>query len=214
MKAEFKIGDPVKCIKPSLESYGLIGRITKLKVSRFPDAVWVAFDTWHGETNKELYFNKCNLEKVKESEIHNMARLEGYKAVAVIEEGTGWNKKDYYYAIYDDGFEYDKYDNVLVSGTNREVLRIKDIITPEEAKERGRKDITAEIICKVDFYEYDKRVEERKEKEERKKEADKIKKQMDKMIAEMDQSKRYEMYANDNPELAEKLKEYKELISE
>ena len=37
---------------------------------------------------------------------------------------------------------------------------------------------------------------------------------MDKMIAEMDQAKRYEMYASDNPELAEKLKAYKELIGE
>lgn len=57
-------------------------------------------------------------------------------------------------------------------------------------------------------------MEERKEKAERKKEADKIKKQMDKMITEMDQTKRYEMYASDNPELAEKLKAYKELIGE
>ena len=57
---------------------------------------------------------------------------------------------------------------------------------------------------------YDKRIEERKEKAERKKEADKIKRQMDKMILAMD----YEMYASNNPELAEKLKVYKELIGE
>lgn len=81
---------------------------------------------------------------------------------------------------------------------------------PEECNEN----ITAEVICKVDISEYDKRVEERKEKAARKKEADKIKKQMDKMITEMDQTKRYEMYASDNPELAEKLKAYKELIGE
>ena len=41
-----------------------------------------------------------------------------------------------------------------------------------------------------------------------------IKNQMDKMIAEMDQTNRYEMYASDNPELAEKLKMYKELLRE
>lgn len=215
MKAEFRVGDPVRCIKPSLESYGLIGKITKLKVSRFPDAVWVMFDIWHGETNKELYFNRCNLEKVKESECVNMARLDGYKAVAVIEQDNSYHgKKDYYYAIYNDGFEYDRYDNVLVSGANREVLMIKDIITPEEAKERGRKDITAEVICKVDFSEYNKRVEERKEAEERKKEVNKIKRQMDKMVEEMDKNKMYESYAKFNPELAAKLKEYKELLGE
>ena len=60
---------------------------------------------------------------------------------------------------------------------------------------------------------YDKRVKERKDKAKRKKEADKIKKQMDKMIEEMNQTNRYEMYASDNPELAEKLKAYKELIN-
>ena len=151
-----------------------------------------------------------------ESEDNNMAKLEGYKAVAVIEEGTGYYgiTKDYHYAIFDDGNTYKIGDEVLVSGTNKSILKIKNIITPEEAKEKGRKDITAEVICKVDTSAYDKRVEERKEKAKRKKEADKIKKQMDKMITEMDQTKRYEMYAIDNPELAEKLKVYKELIGE
>lgn len=151
---------------------------------------------------------------INESEDNNMAKLEGYYAVAVTEEGIGYNKRNYYYAIFDDGNIYKVGDQVIVSGSNNDVLEIKDIITLEEAKEKGRKDITAEVICKVDTLAYDKRVEERKEKAARKKEADKIKKQMDKMITEMDQTKRYEMYANDNPELAEKLKVYKELIGE
>ena len=151
---------------------------------------------------------------INESEDNNMAKLEGYYAVAVTEEGMGYNKRNYYYAIFDDGNIYKVGDQVIVSGSNNDVLEIKDIITLEEAKEKGRKDITAEVICKVDTSSYDKRVEERKEKAERKKEADKIKKQMDKMITKMDQTKRYEMYASDNPELAEKLKAYKELIGE
>lgn len=151
---------------------------------------------------------------INESEDNNMAKLEGYYAVAVTEEGIGYNKRNYYYAIFDDGNIYKVGDQVIVSGSNNDVLEIKDIITLEEAKEKGRKDITAEVICKVDTLAYDKRVEERKKKAERKKEADKIKKQMDKMITEMDQTKRYEMYASNNPELAEKLKAYKELIGE
>ena len=157
---------------------------------------------------------KLNLVKINESEDNDMAKLEGYKAVAVIEERIGYNRRDYYYAIFDDGFKYDKYDNVLVSGENHTVLMIKDIITPEEAREKYEKDITAEVICKVDFDRYNKRVEERKEAAERKKEADKIKKQMDKMVEEMDKNKMYESYARFNPELAKKLKAYKELIGE
>lgn len=205
---EFQVGDIVRCKNMKLESYGLIGKITKLKVNGYSDAVWVIFDIWHGKKNKELYFNRCNLEKINESENNNMAKLEGYYAVAVTEEGTGYYgmTKDYYYAIFNDGNTYAIGDNILVSGVNKNVLTIKNIITPEEAKEKGRKDITAEVICKVDTSSYDKRVKERKEK------ADKIKKQMDKMIARMDQTKLYEMYASDNPELAEKLKVYKELL--
>lgn len=143
-----------------------------------------------------------------ESEDNNMAKLEGYKAIAVTKEG--YYGKKYFYAIYDDGKVYVAGDKIVVSGANNGVLTIEEIITPDECN----RNITAEVICKVDTSAYDKRVEERKEKAERKKEADKIKKQMDKMITEMDQTKRYEMYANDNPELAEKLKAYKELIGE
>ena len=155
-----------------------------------------------------LTVKKINLVKINESEDNNMAKLEGYKAVAVTKEGC-YGKK-YYYAIYSDGETYKVGDKIVVSGVNKDILTIEEILTPEECNVN----ITAEVICKVDTLAYDKRVEERKYKAERKKEADKIKKQMDKMITEMDQTKRYEMYANDNPELAEKLKVYKELIGE
>lgn len=206
--SEFQVGDIVRCKNMKLESYGLIGKITKLKVNKYPDAVWVIFDIWHGKKNKELYFNRCNLEKINESEDNNMAKLEGCKAVAVIKEGC-YGKK-YFYAIYSDGETYKAGDKIVVSGANNGVLTIEEILTPDECNIN----ITAEVICKVNTSAYDKRVKERKEKAERKKEADKIKKQMDKMITEMDQTKRYEMYASDNPELAEKLKVYKELLRE
>lgn len=163
----------------------------------------VRFDTG------EIYrLRKLNLVKINESEDNDMAKLEGYYAVAGTKEGC-YGKK-YFYAIYDDGETYKAGDKIVVSGANKGVLAIEEILTPEECNVN----ITAEVICKVDTSAYDKRVEERKEKAERKKEADKIKKQMDKMITEMDQTKRYEMYASDNPELAEKLKAYKELIGE
>lgn len=137
-----------------------------------------------------------------------MAKLEGYKAVAVTKEG--YYEKKYFYAVYNDGEIYKVGDKILVSGVNRDILTITDILAPDECSICP----TAEVICKVDTSSYDKRVEERKEKAERKKEADKIKKQMDKMITEMDQIKHYEMYASDNSELADKLKMYKELLRE
>ena len=41
---------------------------------------------------------------------------------------------------------------------------------------------------------------------------DELKKEMDKMIKAMDESKKYEMYAEENPNLKEMLNEYKSLV--
>lgn len=139
-----------------------------------------------------------------EEENEQMAKLTGYYAVAVIEEVTCCCKKDYYYAVFDDGNTYKAGDQVLVSGCNKDVLTIKEILTVPEAKEKGRKDITAEIICRVDTSAYDQRVENRKK-------AEKLKKDMDAVIKQMDVTKKYEMYAAENPELAALLDQYKEL---
>lgn len=49
-----------------------------------------------------------------------MAKLDGYYAVAEIEEGCYGMK--YFYAIYDDGEIYKTGDKVLVSGANRDIL--------------------------------------------------------------------------------------------
>ena len=190
-----------------VEYVGLDPVINKLKGTVVED-ISTKFAKVEFDGGLILTVKKINLVKINESEDNNMAKLEGYKAVAVTKEGC-YGKK-YYYAIYSDGETYKVGDKIVVSGINKDILTIEEIITPDECNVN----ITAEVICKVDTLAYDKRVEERKYKAERKKEADKIKKQMDKMITEMDQTKRYEMYANDNPELAEKLKVYKELIGE
>ena len=144
-----------------------------------------------------------------------MGKLEGYYAVAVVKQNNGcYREKDYHFAIYNDGNAYKVGDKVLVSGcTTDQPCIISDIISTEEAKEKYAKQITAEVICKVDTSSYDKRVEERKENERRKKEANKIKKQMDEIVKEMGETKLYEMYSKDNPELAEKLEEYKKLLN-
>jgi len=148
-----------------------------------------------------------------EEENEQMAKLTGYYAVAVIEEVTCCCKKDYYYAVFDDGNTYKAGDQVLVSGCNKDVLTIKEILTVPEAEvkynknitaEIYNKNITAEIICRVDTSAYDQRVENRKK-------AEKLKKDMDAVIKQMDVTKKYEMYAAENPELAALLDQYKEL---
>ena len=127
-----------------------------------------------------------------------MAALKGYYAVAETKQGYG---SKYYYAIYDDGNTYKVGDMVIVSGVCRDILEIKNILTPEEITTN----ICAEVICKVDTSAYEDRVQKRKK-------AEKLKKEMDKMIKEMDESKKYEMYAEENPDLAEMFNEYKSLV--
>lgn len=142
--------------------------------------------------------------KYKEEENENMAALTGYTAVAVIEQGC--YNKDYHFAIYEDGTDYKPGDMVKVSGGNGFDV-IKEIITPEEAHERFKKNITAEVICKVDTTAYDERVRKRKE-------AADIKKEMDKVIKQMDENMKYKIYAEENPELKKMLEKYKELKGE
>ena len=116
-----------------------------------------------------------------------MTVLKGYYAVAETKQGSS----HYYYAIYDDGNTYKVGDKVIVSGRCRDILEITDILAPEEVTIN----ICAEAICKVDTTAYNK-----------------LKKEMDKMIKAMDESKKYEMYAEESPELAEMLNEYKSLV--
>ena len=133
-----------------------------------------------------------------------MSKLTGYKAVAVIKQGYAF--KHYHFAIYDDGFDYQPGDKVILSNSN-DIWTINEIITPEEATARYNKNITAEVVCKVDTNSYDKRVQKRKAIE-------KLKRDMDKKIKEMDENKKYEMYAAENPDLKNMLEAYKTLVNE
>lgn len=133
-----------------------------------------------------------------------MSKLTGYKAVAVIKQGYAY--KHYHFAIYDDGFDYQPGDKVILSNSN-DIWTINEIITPEEATARYNKNITAEVVCKVDTNSYEKRVQKRKAIE-------KLKRDMDKKIKEMDESKKYEMYAAENPDLKNMLEAYKALVNE
>lgn len=128
-----------------------------------------------------------------------MAKLEGYTKVAVVKYGCC----QYHFAIYDDGFDYNVGDMVVLSnGSNPTV--INEIISVEEAERRFGKNITAEVIGKVDTSAYDKRVKQRKEKEKLKKQLDKLKKEIQKKLDN-------EYYASKDESFAELLREYESL---
>lgn len=130
-----------------------------------------------------------------------MAKLEGYSKVAVIKYGMCTTP--YYFAIYDDGNDYNVGDMVIFSSGSTPA-KIDEILTLEEATERYKKNIIAEVIGKVDISSYEKRIEKRKQKEKLKKELDKRKKEIQKKLDD-------EYYASKDETYAEMLKEYENL---
>lgn len=128
--------------------------------------------------------------------------LSGYYKVAETKQGYG----TYYYAIFEDGNTYEKGDKILVSGVNKEVLEITDILTPDETKRRSSKAITAEVIGKVvvDTSAYEARVEKRKV-------AEKLKKELNQKMKQLDEIQKYEYFAKIDPEFAKLVDEYKKV---
>lgn len=128
--------------------------------------------------------------------------LSGYCKVAETKQGYG----TYYYAIFEDGNTYEKGDKILVSGVNKEVLEITDILTPDETKRRSSKAITAEVIGKVvvDTSAYEARVEKRKV-------AEKLKKELNQKMKQLDEIQKYEYFAKIDPEFAKLVDEYKKV---
>lgn len=128
-----------------------------------------------------------------------MAKLEGYSRVAVIKYGC----TPYYFALYDDGTDYKVGDFVALSGcSNNE--KIAEIINLEEAQARCKKAIISEVIGKIDNAAYEKRVEQRKEKEQLKKELDARKKEIQKKLDD-------DYFASKDEEYAELLRKYESL---
>ena len=129
-----------------------------------------------------------------------MVKLEGVSKVAVVKFSGNC---PYHFAIYDDGVDYQVGDMVVVSNGSTPA-KIKEIIDVNETATRFNKNITAEIIGRVDTTAYDKRVEQRKEKEKLKKEMDKRKKELQKKLDD-------EYYASKDETYAEMLRQYESL---
>ena len=196
--AKFKYGDKV-LIKSKGKCNGMCGIVV---------GVWGKYGYYNclkkKKKNEVPYVNtticvkESNLMKWKDD--NGMSKLTGFSKVAVIRQGS----LDYHFAIYDDGYSYEPGNKVMVSGDDK-VKTINEIITPEEAAERFKKNITAEVICPVDTSAYDERVNKRKAAED-------LKKKMDDAIKKMDEEYKYEMYAEKNADLKAMLDQYRELV--
>ncbi len=168
------------------------------------DEVGVKFgDRYNCASNEGLYwFSRCELKILNNhTEENNMAKLSGYKLVAVIENGS-YSKQDYYYALYDTYIQ--KGDTVVVSGTAKgQILTVKDTIDPEDDRVKDI-NITEEVITSVSLCDYQERVAKRKQAEE-------IRKQMNKRKKEIEARKDDEHYASIDAGYAALLKKLNEL---
>lgn len=128
------------------------------------------------------------------------------KKIAVIEQNiAGRYKKDYSYALYDDDICVG--DTVVVSGLARgQFWKIKQIYEVDSLDDNVTfgKDITAEVVCKVDITAYEARLNKRKQISE-------LKEEMRKKRREIDRNDADKYYASVNPEYAEMLNKLSEL---
>ena len=124
-----------------------------------------------------------------------------YVAAVKFLQGTN-TTKEYAFALFDTNIVIG--DLVLCDTANGYSVSRVVSITPKDMWEGAV--VTKEIICKVDFTEFEKRKELRKQKEA-------LKKQMDKMVADNQELILYQAIAEKNPEMASMLEMYKSLAN-
>jgi hypothetical protein len=143
--------------------------------------------------------------------------LTGYIAVA----GINLMGKEEYFAIYNDGYKYEKGDKVLVTGYRRgQILTIQNILTLDDMKHfHENEKITQEIVCKInpsaiDMTAYEDREKRRKELAKIQYKKHQLRQMMDNIIQSTKDDEKYEIFAETNPRFAKLLEEYKELSKE
>ena len=125
-----------------------------------------------------------------------------YKAALVnFLKGTN-TTKDYAFALFDTYPAANVGELVLCDTANGyQVAKIVNIVPKEEY---SGVNVTKEIICKVDFSMFEKRIAERQRKKE-------LKAKMDALVADDKEMMLYKVLAEKNPEMAAMLNEYTQL---
>lgn len=143
--------------------------------------------------------------------------LTDYIAVA----GINLMGKEEYFAIYNDGYKYEKGDKVLVTGYRRgQILTIQNILTLDDMTHvHENEKITQEIVCKInpsaiDMTAYEDREKKRKELAKIQYKKHQLRQMMDNIIQSTKDDKKYEIFAETDSGFAKLLEEYKELSKE
>lgn len=192
---KFLVGSKVEVSSKGLQSYGLTGTVEGFYSA---DTVYVHFNDWHGRGSKTLAIHTGNLEIVGDRDNMNVA---GNYKVAMVKFISGNNtNKEYAFAMFDENINLN--DFVLCdTAYGYNVARVSSIIQKDHY---DGSPVTKEIVCKVDFTDFNNRKEARKQKED-------LKKKMDKMVKDNQELILYQAIADKNPEMATLLEMYKSL---
>ena len=140
--------------------------------------------------------------------------MTGYKNIAVVNLLEDYNKKDYYFALFDEDYKGIVEGTLVVvnaRGKDQRVLgRVKEVI-PVEGYD---KTVTAQVVAVVDETNYNARLDEEVRLKEIAKKKAAIEKELEEEIAKRKTLEFYEKMAeeySDNPRLAELVGELKEL---
>lgn len=154
------------------------------------------------DSGKTRIYNESSLKKCDEieREAENMALTEDFR-IANVRFVDGYNSnKIFSFALFDD--EVTEGDYVVCDTHNGYFVgKIISIDTTENFK----KNVTKEIVCKVDFSKFERRKETRAKRAE-------LKKKLDNAVKENQDMFLYETLAKANPSVAELLEQYKALI--
>lgn len=188
----------VEVTNKKLQSFGLTGTIVCSHHNA--DSSFVKFDNWNGMGEKELLIRNKNLKSKGE----NIMAVKGDYSVAMVHFIQGYStSKEYAFALFSTDSDCILIGDYVLCDTSQgyNVGKVTKIIPQSEYSGCT---VTKEIICKVDFTEFENRKELRKQKET-------LKKQMDKMVKDNQELFLYQALAEKNPDMAALLAQYKAL---
>ena len=199
--AKFKNGDIVK-VTSRCQSYGQTGNVVLyIYCSSYDSSKYVQVKLKCGETKN---YNENSLSLVDNKMIikGDDKMLIGNYNIAMVKFVQGFDTtKGYAFALFDNNIAVN--DLVLCDTSNGyNVAKVIEIFSQSEYEGAS---VTKEIICKVDFADFETRKENRKK-------AKKLKVEMDKKIKDLQEFTLYEMMAEKCPELKEMIDTYKKLV--
>lgn len=197
---KFNIGDRVVVVS-ECKTKGKAGVITEYNGTEFSQLKWVSVQL--DGFDKSFIYNELSLVRENESEVNTIMSLTGNFRVAKVQFLDGYNKdKIYAFALFDNDIN----EGEFVLCDTQTGYNVAKVVGIETIEEYG-KNVTKEVVCKVDFSAYEHRKIVRKQRTE-------LKTQLDKAIRENQDLVLYETVAKSNTQVAELLDKYKALLEE